>query len=52
MKIVEEESQLENLFLTAKSEAKVFNNDELHIESIKNPHIEVQVMSEKNKLCI
>ena len=33
MKIVEEESQLENLFLTAKSEAKkFFNNDELYIE--------------------
>ena len=30
MKIVEEESQLENLFITAKSEAKkFFNNDEL-----------------------
>ena len=30
MKIVEEEDQLENLFLTAKSEAKkFFNNDEL-----------------------
>ena len=33
MKIVEEESQLESLFLTAKSEAKkFFNNDELYIE--------------------
>ena len=33
MKIVEEENQLENLFLTAKSEAKKFlNNDELYIE--------------------
>ena len=52
MKIVEEESQLENLFLTAKSEAKkFFNNDELYIEKyFKNPrHIEVQVMSGKNK---
>jgi acetyl-CoA carboxylase biotin carboxylase subunit len=52
MKIVNEESQLENLFLTAKSEAKkFFNNDELYIEKyFKNPrHIEVQVMSGKNK---
>ena len=52
MKIVEEESQLENLFLTAKSEAKkIFNNDELYIEKyFKNPrHIEVQIMSGKNK---
>ena len=41
-----------NLFLTAKSEAKkFFNNDELYIEKyFKNPrHIEVQVMSGKNK---
>ena len=52
MKIVEEEKNLENLFLTAKSEAKkFFNNDELYIEKyFKNPrHIEVQVMSGKNK---
>ncbi len=52
MKIVEEESNLENLFLTAKAEAKkFFNNDELYIEKyFKNPrHIEVQVMSGKNK---
>ena len=52
MKIVNEESQLENLFLTAKSEAKkFFNNDELYIEKyFKNPrHIEVQIMSGKNK---
>ena len=52
MKIVEEESKLENLFLTAKSEAlKFFNNDELYIEKyFKNPrHIEVQIMSGKNK---
>ena len=33
MKIVEEERNLESLFLTAKSEAKkFFNNDELYIE--------------------
>jgi acetyl-CoA carboxylase, biotin carboxylase subunit len=52
MKIVEEESKLENLFLTAKTEAKkFFNNDELYIEKyFKNPrHIEVQIMSGKNK---
>ena len=52
MKIVEEENQLENLFLTAKTEAKkFFNNDELYIEKyFKHPrHIEVQIMSGKNK---
>ncbi len=52
MKIVEEEEKLENLFLTAKTEAKkFFNNDELYIEKyFKNPrHIEVQIMSGKNK---
>ena len=52
MKVVEEESRLENLFLTDKSEAKkFFNNDELYIEKyFKNPrHIEVQVISGKNK---
>ena len=52
MKIVEEERKLESLFLTAKSEAKkFFNNDELYIEKyFKNPrHIEVQIMSGKNK---
>ena len=52
MKIVEEENQLENLYLTAKTEAKkFFGNDELYIEKyFKNPrHIEVQVMSGKNK---
>ena len=51
MKIVEE-NQLENLFLTAKNEAKkYFGNDELYIEKyFKNPrHIEVQIMSGKNK---
>jgi len=50
MKIVEKESDLENLFLTAKSEAKkYFGNDELYIEKyFKNPrHIEVQVLSGK-----
>ena len=52
MKIVNEETELENLFLTAKSEAKkFFNNDELYIEKyFKNPrHIEVQIMSGKSK---
>ncbi len=52
MKIVEEESKLKNLFLTAKSEAKkFFNNDELYIEKyFKNPrHIEVQIMAGKNR---
>ena len=52
MKIVEDERNLENLFLTAKTEAKkFFGNDELYIEKyFKNPrHIEVQIMSGKNK---
>tara|TARA_B100000965_G_scaffold374039_1_gene364997 strand:+ start:1154 stop:2491 length:1338 start_codon:yes stop_codon:yes gene_type:complete len=52
MKIVDQEDQLENLFLTAKNEAKkYFGNDELYIEKyFKNPrHIEVQIMSGKNK---
>ena len=52
MKIVEEEAKLESLFLTAKTEAKkFFNNDELYIEKyFKNPrHIEVQIMSGKNR---
>ena len=52
MKIVEKENDLENLFLTAKSEAqKYFGNDELYIEKyFKNPrHIEVQIMSGKNR---
>ncbi len=52
MKIVEKESEIENLFFTAKNEAKkFFGNDELYIEKyFKNPrHIEVQIMSGKNK---
>jgi acetyl-CoA carboxylase biotin carboxylase subunit len=52
MKIVDEESQLDGLFSTAKTEAKkYFGNDELYIEKyFKNPrHIEVQIMSGKNK---
>ena len=52
MKIVEKESQLENLFLTAKLEAKkYFGNDELYIEKyFQHPrHIEVQILSGKNR---
>jgi len=52
MKVVEKETQLENLFLTAKSEAKkYFGNDKLYIEKyFKNPrHIEVQILSGKNR---
>ena len=52
MKIVEEKTDLENLFLTAKSESKkYFGNDELYIEKyFKNPrHIEVQILSGKNR---
>jgi len=52
MKIVDEENKLENLFLTAKTEAKkYFGNDELYIEKyFKHPrHIEVQIMSGKNR---
>ncbi len=52
MKIVYEEKNFEELFLTAKSEAKkYFGNDEVYIEKFfQNPrHIEVQVLSGKNK---
>ena len=52
MKIVDDENNLEEMFLTAKREAKkYFGNDELYIEKyFKNPrHIEVQVMSGKNR---
>ncbi|MDA1197640.1 MAG: acetyl-CoA carboxylase biotin carboxylase subunit [Proteobacteria bacterium] len=52
MKIVEKESELENLFLTAKLEAKkYFGNDELYIEKyFKHPrHIEVQILAGKNR---
>ena len=51
MKIVFKEKDFENLFLTAKSEAKkYFGNDEVYIEKFfQNPrHIEVQVLSGKN----
>ena len=52
MKIVFEEKDFENLFLTAKSEAKkYFGNDEVYIEKFfQNPrHIEVQILSGKNR---
>tara|TARA_Y100001970_G_scaffold287708_1_gene413025 strand:- start:9 stop:1346 length:1338 start_codon:yes stop_codon:yes gene_type:complete len=52
MKIVLEEKEFENLFLTAKSEAKkYFGNDEVYIEKFfQNPrHIEVQILSGKNR---
>jgi acetyl-CoA carboxylase biotin carboxylase subunit len=52
MKIVNKLEDFENLFLTAKQEAKkFFNNDEVYIEKFfQNPrHIEVQVMSGKNR---
>ena len=51
MKIIFEDNDFENLFLTAKSEAKkYFGNDEVYIEKFfQNPrHIEVQVLSGKN----
>ena len=52
MKIVKKEDEFENLFLTAKTEAKkFFGNDEVYIEKFfQNPrHIEVQVLSGKNR---
>ena len=52
MKIVNKLDEFENLFLTAKQEAKkFFNNDEVYIEKFfQNPrHIEVQVLSGKNR---
>jgi acetyl-CoA carboxylase biotin carboxylase subunit len=52
MKIVNKLDEFENLFLTAKEEAKkFFNNDEVYIEKFfQNPrHIEVQVLSGKNR---
>ncbi len=52
MKVVTEEDEFENLFLTAKTEAKkFFGNDEVYIEKFfQNPrHIEVQVLSGKNR---
>ena len=52
MKVVRKEEEFENLFLTAKTEAKkFFGNDEVYIEKFfQNPrHIEVQVLSGKNR---
>ena len=52
MKVVKSEDEFDNLFLTAKSEAKkFFANDELYIEKFfQNPrHIEVQILSGKNR---
>ena len=52
MKIVHKESEFDELFTMAKSEAKkYFGNDEVYIEKFfQNPrHIEVQVLSGKNR---
>ena len=52
MKVVKSENEFNNLYLTAKSEAKkFFANDEVYIEKFfENPrHIEVQVLSGKNR---
>ncbi len=52
MKIVNKSEEFDNLFLTAKSEAKkYFGNDEVYIEKFfQNPrHIEVQVLSGENR---
>tara|TARA_Y100001970_G_scaffold199022_1_gene242127 strand:- start:462 stop:1799 length:1338 start_codon:yes stop_codon:yes gene_type:complete len=52
MKIVYEETEFDDLFATAKSEAqKYFGNDEVYIEKyFLNPrHIEVQILSGKNR---
>ena len=53
MKIVKNENEFENLFFTAKLEAKkYFNNDEVYIEKFfENPrHIEVQILAGKNRV--
>ena len=53
MKIVKNENEFENLFLTAKQEAKkYFGNDEVYIEKFfENPrHIEVQILAGKNRV--
>ena len=52
MKIVKKDSEFDELFIIAKSEAqKYFGNDEVYIEKFfENPrHIEVQIMSGKNR---
>ena len=53
MKIVRNQNEFENLFLTAKLEAKkYFGNDEVYIEKFfENPrHIEVQILAGKNRV--
>ena len=53
MKIVKNERDFENLFLSAKLEAKkYFGNDEVYIEKFfENPrHIEVQILAGKNRV--
>ena len=53
MKIVKNKNEFENLFLTAKLEAKkYFGNDEVYIEKFfENPrHIEVQILGGKNRV--
>ena len=53
MKIVYKESEFDNLFAIAKSEAqKYFGNDEVYIEKFfQNPrHIEVQILAGKNRV--
>ena len=52
MKIVQKEDEFEDLFKTAKSEAKkYFGNDKVYIEKFfQNPrHIEVQILAGKNR---
>ena len=52
MKIVHKETEFEELFVMAKSEAKkYFGNDEIYIEKFfqKSRHIEIQVLSGKNR---
>jgi len=52
MKLVKDESQLENSLNLARIEAKkYFNNDEVYVEKyFSNPrHIEVQILSDKKK---
>jgi len=53
MKIVHKEEEFENLFKTAKLEArKYFGNDKVYIEKFfQNPrHIEVQILAGKNRV--
>ena len=53
MKVVKNENEFEEIFLTAKLEAKkYFGNDEVYIEKFfENPrHIEVQILAGKNRV--